>query len=81
MRKTTRSILQELNDVSLSRDPALVIESRGTNIIQSAINLIELIRENFDADMSLDIERRFLNSIRTGDIAKFSRGVRRSQQS
>ena len=47
MRKSTRSILQELSDVGLHRDPNLVIESRGSNIIQSAVNLIEQIRFRF----------------------------------
>jgi hypothetical protein len=34
MRKTTRSILQELSDLGLSRDTELVIESRGSNLIR-----------------------------------------------
>ena len=34
MRKSTRSILQELSDIGLSRDTDLVIENRGANLIQ-----------------------------------------------
>ena len=81
MRKSTRSILQELNDVSLSRDTELIVESRGTNIIQSAINLLNMIRENYDVETAAELERRFINSIRANDVNKFKRGVKRIKES
>ena len=40
MRKKTRSILHELNSMIVERDRQHVIESRATNVIESAINLI-----------------------------------------
>jgi hypothetical protein len=81
MRKSTRSILQEINDIGLSRDPDLVIESRGSNIIQSAINLIDMIRENYDVETAAELERRFLSSIKSNDVTKFKRGIKRIQES
>lgn len=81
MRKSTRSILQGLNDASFNRDPELIIESRGSNIIQSAINLLELIRENYDIETAAELERRFINSIKAGDTSKFKRGIQRIQES
>ena len=81
MRKSTRSILQELSDIGLSRDTDLVIENRGTNLIQSAINLLSLIRENYDVETAAELERRFINSIKASDPAKFKRGVKRIQES
>jgi hypothetical protein len=81
MRKSTRSILQELSDVGLSRDTEHVIESRGSNIIQSAINLLEMIRENYDIETAAELERRFLNSIKGNDVSKFKRGIKRIQES
>jgi hypothetical protein len=80
MRKSTRSILQELSDIGISRDTDLVIESRGSNIIQSAINLLEMIRENYDVETAAELERRFINSIKTADINKFKRGIKRIQE-
>jgi len=80
MRKSTRSILQELSDLGLSRDTDLVVESRGSNIIQSAINLIEMIRENYDIETAAELERRFLNSIKAADGTKFKRGIQRIQE-
>jgi hypothetical protein len=81
MRKSTRSILQELSDVGLSRDTEHVIESRGSNIIQSAINLLEMIRESYDVETAAEMERRFLNSIKASDVNKFKRGIKRIQES
>ena len=81
MRKSTRSILQELSDIGLSRNADLIIESRGSNIIQSAINLIEMIRENYDIETAAELERRLLNSIKSGDSTKFKRGIKRIQES
>jgi hypothetical protein len=81
MRKSTRSILQELNEISLSRNTDLVIESRGSNIIASAINLLDMIRENYDVETAAEMERRFLNSIKAADVNKFKRGIKRIQES
>ena len=80
MRKSTRSILQEINDIGISRDPDLVIESRGSNIIQSAINLLDMIRENYDVETASELERRFISSIKNNDITKFKRGIKRIQE-
>jgi hypothetical protein len=81
MRKTTRSILQELNDINLSRDPELVIESRGSNLIAGAVNLLNMIRETYDIETAAELERRFINSIKANDPAKFKRGIKRIQES
>ena len=80
MRKSTRSILQELSDIGLSRDTDLVVESRGSNIIASAINLLNMIRENYDVETAAELERRFINSIKGADPSKFKRGIKRIQE-
>jgi hypothetical protein len=81
MRKSTRSILQELSDIGLTRDTDSIVESRGSNIIASAINLMDLIRENYDAETAAELERRFINSIKGADPTKFKRGIKRIQES
>lgn len=81
MRKSTRSILQELSDLGISRDKDQVIESRGSNLIESAINLLSLIKEQYDLETAAELERRFLNAIRTGEPAKFKRGIKKIQES
>jgi hypothetical protein len=77
MRKSTRSLLQELSDIGVSRDANSVIESRGSNIIESAINLLDLIREHYDLETAAELERRFINSIKSNDSNKFKRSIKR----
>ena len=81
MRKSTRSILQELSDLGVSRDKDQVIESRGASLIESAINLLTLIKEQYDLETAAELERRFINSIKASDPAKFKRGIKRIQES
>jgi len=80
MRKSTRSILQELSDLGVKRDTDLIIESRGSNLIESAVNLLSLIRENYDIETAAELERRFINSIKTNDVTKFKRGIKKIQE-
>tara|TARA_R110001606_G_scaffold364231_1_gene518585 strand:+ start:124 stop:372 length:249 start_codon:yes stop_codon:yes gene_type:complete len=74
MRKRTRSILEELNNLHASRGDE-AIQSTGTNIIESAVNLLQRINETYDAKTANELERRFLNSIRAGSSKKFVTGV------
>jgi hypothetical protein len=80
MKKRTRSILEELSSLGNSRNTELLIENRGQNIIDSAINLLTLVKEQFNEEESAELERRFLNAIRTGDPRKFRRGVQKIQE-
>jgi hypothetical protein len=77
LQKRTRSILEELSSMSVQRDKSSLIESRANNVISSAINLLNYIKEHYDPETSAELERRLLNSIRSQDPQKFTRGVRR----
>lgn len=77
MQKKARSILDELDTLLVQKDRENIVESRATHVIQGAINLINYIRENFDAEQAGELERRLINSIRTQEPEKFKRGVRR----
>ena len=80
MQKQTRSILDELASIGADRDRSKLIESRASNVIASAINLVNYIRENYDAATADELERRLLNSIRSQDPSKFTRKVRGLQE-
>lgn len=78
MKKRTRSILEELSNLGQSRrDNDLLIENTGNNIIESAINLLNRISMHYDAETASDLERKFINSIKTGDPRKFKRSIQR----
>ena len=81
MKKRTRSILEELNNLHRDRDNDSFIATTGANIIESAVNLLNRINETYGSEEALDLERRFINSIRTGDAQKYRRGVQKVQES
>lgn len=77
MRKKTRSILEELNNVHGKRDNDRMIETSANNIIESSINLISRIHELYDLETALELERRFINSIKSNDPKKFRRSMQK----
>ena len=77
MKKHTRSILEELNNLNLNRDKSNLIETTGQNLIESVINLFEKMSDLYSSEESLELERRFINSIKSADPKKFTRGIRR----
>ena len=59
MQKHTKSILDELTNISFKKDKENVVESRASHIIESAIRLMSYIRENFDPETAYKLEKRF----------------------
>lgn len=78
MQKRTRSILEELDNLYIERDPKVLIENRAHNIITSAIRLLEQIELEFSPEQAENLQRKLLNAIRTRDTGKFARSVRRT---
>ena len=80
MQNKTRSLLDELTNMPLSKDKENVVESRASHIIDSAIRLMSFIRENFDPETAYKLDKRFHSSIKNMDAKKFSRGVARIKE-
>jgi hypothetical protein len=82
MQKKTRSILEELDAIyvekNAERDRRYIIESRASNVIASAVRLVEQIESTYPADQAENLVRKLLNAIRTKDAGKFTRSVRRT---
>jgi hypothetical protein len=78
MHKKTRSILEELDSLYIQRDTRLIIENRASNLIESAIRLLEQIEQEFPPEQAENLTRKLLNAIRLKDSGKFSRSVRKT---
>lgn len=82
MQKRTRSILEELDAIYSQKyadsDRRYIIESRASNVIASAIRLVEQIEATFSPEQAENLTRKLLNAIRDKDPTKFTRTVRRS---
>lgn len=79
MKRKTRSILEEINAMAPKRDKKHIVESNGQQVIQTAINLINLINESYDTETASDLNKRLINAIRTKDPKKFARGIGKVQ--
>ena len=78
MQKKTRSLLEELDAMYIERDQRHVIETRASNVIASAIRLMEQIDQEYTPDQAENLKRKLLNAINQRDPAKFTRSVRRT---
>jgi hypothetical protein len=78
MQKKTRSLLEELDSMYIERDQRHVLENRATNIITSAIRLLEQIDSSYTPEQADNLQRKLINAIRLRDPGKFTRQVRRT---
>lgn len=77
MKRATRSLLEELNLIADKKHGEAIVESRAVHVIDSAINLLTLIKENFSPEEAYELERRLINSIKGSDPSKFVRSIRK----
>lgn len=80
MQKKTRSLLEELEEIGNNRDVKHLIENRATNIITSAINLLELINRSYPKQKAEVLERRLLSAIKNKDKNKFAKTLRKKDE-
>jgi hypothetical protein len=78
MQKKTRSLLEELDSMYIERDQRHIIENRASNIIASAISLLEQIDESYAPDQAENLTRKLINAIKLRDPGKFTRTVRKT---
>jgi hypothetical protein len=62
----------------IERDQRHVIENRASNVIASAIRLLEQIDASYTAEDAQNLQRKLINAINQRDPAKFTRTVRRT---
>lgn len=80
MQRKTRSLLEELEALGNNRDSAHVIESRAHNIITSAINLLEMINKHYEPEKAQILEKKLLSAIKSRDQTRFSKSLRKKDE-
>lgn len=73
----TESLLESLVNHATSKSKEQQLEARSSHVIQAAINLLESISKTCTEEDAEYLERKFFNSIKTRDPAKFSRMLRK----
>jgi hypothetical protein len=80
MQKKTKSLLEELQSFGDTRDMNHIIESRASNIISSAINLIELMEKHYSSEKAELLEKKLLSAIKGKDQERFSKSLRKKNE-
>ena len=80
MQKKTKSLLEELQSFGDTRDMNHIIESRASNIITSAINLIELMQKHYPSEKAELLEKKLLSAIKSKDQARFTKSLRKKHE-
>jgi hypothetical protein len=77
MKKRTRSLLEEINDLAPTKDKVNILESRGANAISAIINIMEMVDRTYDEETAQDIQKRIFLSIKNRDPERFNRGIKK----
>lgn len=80
MQKKTKSLLEELQSFGDTRDMNHIIESRASNIITSAINLIELMQKQYSPEKADLLEKKLLSAIKGKDQERFAKSLRKKNE-
>ena len=80
MQKKTKSLLEELQSFGDTRDMNNIIENRASNIITSAINLIELMQKHYSSDKAELLEKKLLSAIKSKDQDRFTKSLRKKNE-
>jgi hypothetical protein len=80
MQKKTKSLLEELQSFGDTRDINNIIENRASNIITSAINLIELLQKHYPSEKAELLEKKLLSAIKSKDQARFTKSLRKKNE-
>jgi hypothetical protein len=75
MGKTTRSILDVINNSIPEKDKVHITENRGSHALASAINFLHFLKENYSEEDAAELTKRFINAVKTDDVKKFYRGL------
>jgi len=77
MKRKTRSLFQEIDQIYIGNDRRIIIETRSDHLINGIINLIEQLYHEYPQEQADELERRLVNSIRGKDPNKFKRGLKK----
>ena len=80
MKRTTRSILEEITSAAPGSTRKNIVESKSQHVLESAINIIQEFYGVYDKDEAQDLHKKFINSIRTLDSKKFYRSLARKDE-
>lgn len=80
MKRKTRSILEEINELIPQKSRHEVINSRADHVLSSVINFLNTIHESYDKTTAENLERKLINAVRSRDARKFTNSLVRAEE-
>lgn len=77
MTKKIRNFLEEMDQLLPHKDKHIIVEARANHIITSAINMVQLIKENYPSDQANELIQRFYLAIKNSNPRKFQYGIKK----
>ncbi len=81
MLKNVKSTLEEIQSYIPTKHIEKIIEHRSTNIIDAAINILELIEKEYSPEEAENLTKKFLLSIKNKESRKFTNKLRMVNES
>jgi len=75
-----RSILTELQNYIPHEDKEIIIANRANHIIESAINLMELIKKHYNEEQAEELQKRLFSSIKNNDSKRFEKTIKKFKE-
>lgn len=75
MAEKYKSILHELLEMYPQKDKDMIVESRGSHTVNSAINFLDMLYETYSKDEAEDLHKRFVSAIKTRNPKRFLKGI------
>ena len=73
---TIKNIIEELENIVPSKNKDRIIEQRAINVITSAINVLDLIKETYGEEQYEDLTKKMFLAIKSKEIKKFSNKIK-----
>lgn len=71
----TRNLLEELMGYVPEENKVDLLQTRGDNALNAAINLLEFIEESFSEEEANDLSKRFIAAVKNRDTKRWKRGI------
>lgn len=69
------NLLESIMNYDTDKEQLQTLGNRASNAINSIINILENIEENYDPEVASDLRKRLFLSIKNRDYRKFEKGL------
>ena len=80
MKRTTRTILEEISMSAPGSTRKNIVENKSQHVLESAINIVQEFYKVYTNEEAEDLHKKFINSLKSLDSKKFYRSLARKDE-